>query len=314
MDSILVFSSGKVRVKFSTGVRGLTVGSKLLFRYKKYLFDKSKKMDQSGLDQLRAEEAVLRVDSQEKVEDNNSIDNSAVVSGYDNGRTNMEGGGILLETATEDVRVEVSLLQSHGDASIGSAEVSTVMRDTPVGVASPLPPPLPQKLSPEETMATPAPTLTLTPSPIVRTTFTPLSTLLSQIAVTNSSNDNNNTTSIANTSIPIQTTSNTTAATSSDIHYPIGTSAETHLMREGTIESVKTEDTSEIVTVKGAFRMEENIRLHIGAVAVSSLSNNNLNAVGSLVGPFGKMGKCKVKFEAGQAGNVGDTISIFTLK
>ncbi len=35
--------TGKVRVKFSTGVRGLTVGSKLLFRYKKYLFDKSKK-------------------------------------------------------------------------------------------------------------------------------------------------------------------------------------------------------------------------------------------------------------------------------
>jgi len=107
--------------------------------------------------------------------------------------------------------------------------------------------------------------------------------------------------------------------------YPAGTHPDTHIPRTGTIESTKIEDNSEIVTIKGAFRMEENIRLYTGAVAVSSVysvgtggsgsdGDSGISGVGSLVGPFGKLGKCKVKFEVGQAGSVGDVVTVYTLK
>lgn len=99
-----------------------------------------------------------------------------------------------------------------------------------------------------------------------------------------------------------------TSITSVDNLFP----GKTHIMREG-IESIKIEDTSEIVTAKGAIRMEENIRLHTGAVAVSRVLINGTSAMGTLVGPFGKMGKCKVKFEiVGPAGAIGDAMHIFT--
>jgi hypothetical protein len=54
--------------------------------------------------------------------------------------------------------------------------------------------------------------------------------------------------------------------------------------------------------VKGAFRMEENIRLYAGSIAYGPNG-----AVGELMGPFAKMGKCKVYFPNGCHGTVGET-------
>lgn len=69
--------------------------------------------------------------------------------------------------------------------------------------------------------------------------------------------------------------------------------------RRGVIESIKEESGESgerLVTaiVSGLFRMDENIRAHVGR-AVTGPGNE----VGEIRGPFGKMGKCKVLFSNG---------------
>ena len=60
-----------------------------------------------------------------------------------------------------------------------------------------------------------------------------------------------------------------------------------------------------VIIVSGAFQMEENIRVYIGS-SVEGPSGQ----IGELVGPFAKMGKCKVKFAQGFRGTEGDQIKI----
>lgn len=61
--------------------------------------------------------------------------------------------------------------------------------------------------------------------------------------------------------------------------------------RQGVVESVKPPTGGEVVAiVKGAFTMEEDIRRYAGTPVVSQAG-----CQGELVGPFGKMGKCKVR-------------------
>ena len=309
-----------MRVKFSTGVRGLSVGSKLLFRYKKYLFDKSKKMDQSGLDELRAEEALNRVGDDENEDGGVSAESNEGI----NDVSNYGKIANIAEESAEKAAVEETVVNSSDDITgekldihaaveaVSVQETASSASTTAVPLQTPPPPPQPHSTNVQAAVSTPV--------SVVRTTFTPLSTLLSQINVTSTAN-NTHATTTANTNTAAPTAASVsnssgvvTNAKTVDILYPAGTSAETHIIREGIVESIKIEDSSEIFTVKGAFRMEENIRLHTGAVAVSGALDNGICAVGSLVGPFGKMGKCKVKFEkVGQAGAVGDSIFIFTL-
>jgi len=64
-------------------------------------------------------------------------------------------------------------------------------------------------------------------------------------------------------------------------------------VRTGTIDSIKqTPDGSYVAIVSGAFRMEENIRLFAGAIVLDGKTGS---PVGELLGPFSKMGKCKVQ-------------------
>lgn len=84
------------------------------------------------------------------------------------------------------------------------------------------------------------------------------------------------------------------------------------LVRQGVIESCKTETAGDAsfdqAIVKGAFRMEENVKLFTGSRVVTGAGKE-----GELVGAFGKMGKCKVKFAAGEAGPLESTVYIFHL-
>ena len=79
-------------------------------------------------------------------------------------------------------------------------------------------------------------------------------------------------------------------------------------MRAGTVESVKSEpdDPSLVAIVAGAFRMEENIRKAAGARACL----RGTPGEGALVGPFAKMGKCKVRFPAGTDVAAGHVVDI----
>jgi selenocysteine-specific elongation factor len=64
-------------------------------------------------------------------------------------------------------------------------------------------------------------------------------------------------------------------------------------IRTGKIESIKHESTDppfDQIIVSGAFKMEENIRLYLGAVCITEKDE-----IGELIGSFGKMGKCKIK-------------------
>jgi hypothetical protein len=80
-------------------------------------------------------------------------------------------------------------------------------------------------------------------------------------------------------------------------------------LRVGTVESVKCADGSSssdpdssalVAVVAGCFRREENIRLFVGETASSSsISTPNGSLVpAQLLGPFAKLGKCKVQFVA----------------
>jgi hypothetical protein len=84
--------------------------------------------------------------------------------------------------------------------------------------------------------------------------------------------------------------------------------------RAGAIESVKPEEpcaengntASVQAIVKGVFRMEENVRLYAGARVVCGAVE------GALMGPFGKLGKCKVRFPAPAAGcEVGSSVVVY---
>jgi hypothetical protein len=80
-------------------------------------------------------------------------------------------------------------------------------------------------------------------------------------------------------------------------------------VRTGVIDSVKSSSNAasdpsplapkvpvlyDTAIVSGAFRMEDNIKLHIG-VPVRGPNGE----FGELVGPYAKMGKCKVRFPNG---------------
>jgi selenocysteine-specific elongation factor len=81
--------------------------------------------------------------------------------------------------------------------------------------------------------------------------------------------------------------------------------------RVGYIESIKIEGSGDeavtVAIIRDAFRMEENIKVHVNCEVVGP----NAEA-GTLLGPFGKLGKCKVKFSFVLDANtkVGDAVVI----
>ena len=75
------------------------------------------------------------------------------------------------------------------------------------------------------------------------------------------------------------------------------TNCDTGSVRTGTVESIKETSEGEYVAiVAGAFRMEESIRVYAGC----SVRGTEGVVQGQLLGPFAKMGKCKVQFGGGE--------------
>jgi hypothetical protein len=82
--------------------------------------------------------------------------------------------------------------------------------------------------------------------------------------------------------------------------------AESCTRRTGCVDSVKMAPTGEnVAIVSGAFKMEENIRQYIGAAVTM-----NGSIIGSLVGPFAKLGKCKVNLMEGLEVVAGSSVEI----
>lgn len=67
----------------------------------------------------------------------------------------------------------------------------------------------------------------------------------------------------------------------------------TKLVRVGKVESLKvTEDGESIAIVSGLFKMEENIKQFVSHSVFSAG-----NIIGEIQGPFGKLGKCKIRIK-----------------
>lgn len=79
-------------------------------------------------------------------------------------------------------------------------------------------------------------------------------------------------------------------------------------VRCGTIESIKMNElnTEKVAVVNGLFRMEENIKHYVDAVVTS----NDNSIIGNILGPFGKLGKCKVKLVSDANFDVGSTVQL----
>ena len=231
-------------MKFPEGAR-LFVGSKLLFRYKRYVFDKAKRMVQTGLDELRATEDIApesdwlveALSLQEQQDAEAVIDRQLGKKGKPGKTSKAEkAANSAAESSSNDEPVKEA-------TSVVAEEVKVAEVTTP-------------------TVSAQAPTPT-SQTPLV----------------------------LPSSHVPI-----TTAAAVSPTG--VGAACAQGEVRVGIIESVKTEEPCPenaqaqalVAIVKGAFRMEENVRLFAGARTVCG------SATGQVVGPFGKMGKCKVRF------------------
>jgi hypothetical protein len=69
------------------------------------------------------------------------------------------------------------------------------------------------------------------------------------------------------------------------------------IQRCGQIESVKSESTERIAIVSGLFRMEESVRDFVNTLV--RLDGDEYPVLGVVIGPFGKLGKCKVSLYDG---------------
>lgn len=75
--------------------------------------------------------------------------------------------------------------------------------------------------------------------------------------------------------------------------------------RSGIVESVKTGPDGVIAIVTQAFKMEENIKNYAGFAVYC-----NETVIGEVLGPYAKLGKCKIKVLQEELVKVGDTVSI----
>lgn len=88
-----------------------------------------------------------------------------------------------------------------------------------------------------------------------------------------------------------------------NVARPLPPNCDTGDVRVGIIDTVKAADSGELVAVvSGCFRMEENIRLlcsrSSSRVILSSAAGERDHLSAQLLGPFAKLGKCKVQFSS----------------
>jgi hypothetical protein len=288
----LTHAAGKCRVKFPEGCK-LAVKDRLLFRYKRYVFDKTKRMVQTGLDELRAAEDIPTYDVSGNQSGIDLVEESAGKEvGLKDSRKvrakagrnveNKPGAAALSDVVTPpegaQLRPEVGRIDTGAGHPIESQQAAP-----PSDSSTTLP-----HLSPSAAAAPAGPTTTAPPVQPASPRTEPV-TLGPALA-------------------PRQAMPSTVSAVPS---APVSVGTESTSIRVGTIESSKAEESTPeqgpgalIAIVKGAFRMEENVRQYAGCAAACG------DVQGQLTAPFGKLGKCKVSFPPGTVCVVGETVSI----
>jgi selenocysteine-specific elongation factor len=246
-------SDGKFRVKFDPGIR-VSVGSALRLRFKRFVYDKSRSMEQEGVDE------VIDDTVPEPTEE-------MVVDDGEGGRSRKKASRKATASAATEASgpTPVTPMSPIATASPTASGLTLPMNFPTAAVTS-------VKISTPKSPATPPPL--------------PVSTNVSATAAA--------ATSTAPTPV---------FAANSVVAVGDGP-------RVGYIESIKAEGTDEVAmvaVVRDAFRMEENIKLYADCEVVGPNQET-----GILLGPFGKLGKCKVKFPDGTrvSTKVGDAVKI----
>ena len=310
-------SGGNFKVKFDTPVP-LSKGSKLTLRFKRYIHDKLKLMAQTGIDEYAQERASIIAslspfitESNIDGEDNNkklsnrqkkaekklllvekSLANEAVNSSplsLEAKNTTTANGRLPINIELSDLRVSENIAAPSkleiiiSDSSVNDKNQSHTIsnKDTKI-------------LLVKETEISDF-SISKIEFPSTRTEsvqLLPASKVTSQLPSTISS------------SAPPNFTFSAAPSTS--------TSASLQSMRVGIIESFKPDsdpgssDLTVVAIVTGAFSREENIRKYKD----SKVRVIGKNVSGLLVGPFAKLGKCKIGFLDGVHIALGDTVEI----
>jgi hypothetical protein len=240
-------STGKFKIRFPLGVFGLRSGSKLILKYKVYVFDKSKKMNQ---DSDKGDKGYTPMEQRAISSNPFPLDKDAapyITMDPLLDAEEAQSKGFLEADGPSDDEAEAEPKPDETNAlSDIAAELNAVVEEEP-------------------------PCATCAP-PAADDAVAAKGAVVSEIAP-----------------VPPETSS------VADVIVPSYNSVMINA-RSGTIESMKpsTENPSRVTCiVTGAFEAHENIREHSGA---SALGPNG--EAGVLIGPFAKMGKCKVEFDS----------------
>lgn len=247
-------STGKFKIRFPLGVYGSKSGSKLILKYKVYVFDMTKKMNQDSDLQYTPMEQRAISSNPFPLNKDTSLSTAPTFAELEIEESETGAKGFIEADAASDDEAEPKP-EEHVALNDIAAELNAVTEEeaAPCSFCALVEPETPQDA-------------TNAPAPVA-----PEADFIADTP--------------ASTSVAVAGTG-----------------------RQGTIESIKpsTEDTSKVTCiVSGAFEAHENIRSHIGATVIS-LSGDT----GALMGPFAKMGKCKVEFNSSSNLAAGQTVSI----
>jgi len=302
-------TGGKFRAKFPAGIR-VAVGSSLIVNFKRFVHDKSKSMLQTNFPELplppppdvssTVDGVGLKAAVDKKKVKKSKSDISSGGSGSSEKKEDITKAHVPEEkataTATATASGEMMTIQFNGNNTAantgGKGSGETKDPDDITLTAKPAA----SKSSSAKTKKTAEKKSNTSLASPVNSTDTASDMRIGQVASTSS----------------LQSLS----PTPTSVIPPVTTSlfGEGAVTRRGKIESMKasTEASTDsntpqaiIAIVTGAFRMEENIRLYVGSQVLGCNKS-----VGSLTGPFAKMGKCKISFPNGCAEMIGGEVEV----
>lgn len=246
-------TEGKFRIKFVHGAK-IKVGDKLIFKFKKYLYDPRKMIRQTLIEgeEDREQQRALVEEQLKEIETEPAVARENEVKSCSEG---IQSSSMASSTSKkQNLRVQRLLAKQKKkeEAEIQQKMIALALQEE--GKATNLP----LRIKDQSNLPT---TETQQPSvPAVRESEAE---------------------SVLSTEPPTALTFETLI-----VNFP------NEEIRVGKIDSLKSEDAVEHAVVSGVFRMEENIRLFVGLLCLTETDD-----VGELIGPFGKLGKCKIKFQ-----------------
>lgn len=300
-------------MKFPQGAR-VVAGGKLVLRFKRYIYDKTKRMSQAGLFAGTAAAAGVGVTStdaaatssllSEGLSPNESeahVDTTATASSDPSAQLPLELSQLELQTFDPREGGTNATKKTKGG---GTKTVRSKALEPRVAFESTTAPSTAAASGGLVVSSGSEKAKPLSPPPVVKAP----SEASSAEVITGNRDDK------SSTVIPVSAAAATAVTATAATSVGDAASGVFAQMRRGVIESVKPspENPQQMqAIVNGAFKMEENIKLFTGAAVYSKKSQSQ--PVGQLIGSFGKLGKCKILFNnSSSSSDVGDVVFIDT--